>query len=345
MKSIIPYGKQTITKSDTRLLSKVLNSYYLTTGPKVINFERLFKKKVGSKFAATSSNGTSALHLAFLAIGLKKDDKVIMPTINFVSAANMAKILGAQIFLADVDSQTGLVTKDTLEECIRRNKIKKLKLILVMHHAGFPDYGKELLHLKKKYKCFIIEDACHSLGGSYSKKKKLRVGSCKFSDISTFSFHPVKSITTGEGGMLTMNNKKLYEKVILYRSHCIKKKKIINTNLFLGYKIVGHGFNYRLSDINSALGISQLKRLKTFIKKRTKIANKYYNQLSDLKDYITLPQRKEDVESAWHLFVLKINFNKLNIGRNVLFKNLYQKGIVTQVHYPPIYKHPVFKKT
>ena len=171
MKSLIPYGKQTIIKSDARLLSNVLYSEYLTTGPKVKNFERLFKKKVGSKFAATSSNGTTALHLAFLAIGLKKDDKVIMPTINFVAAANMAKILGAKIFLADVDYQTGLVTKDTIEECIWRNKIKNLKLILVMHHTGFPDYGKELLYLKKKYKCFIIEDACHSLGGSYSKKK------------------------------------------------------------------------------------------------------------------------------------------------------------------------------
>ena len=172
----------------------------------------------------------------------------------------------------------------------------------------------------------------------------MRVGSCEFSDISTFSFHPVKSITTGEGGMLTTNSKRLYEKIILYRNHCIKKRKIINTNLFFGYKIVDYGFNYRLSDINSALGISQLKRLKTFIKKRNKIANKYYDELSDLKDYVILPKRKEDIESAWHLFVLKINFDKLHISKDVLFKLLYQKGIITQVHYPPLYRHPVFKK-
>ena len=201
--TIIPYGKQTINKNDINSVIKVLGSNFLTTGPEVIKFENSFKKKFNSKYAVSCSNGTAALHLSMLAIGVKKNDNVIMPAINFVASANMAKLLGAKIFLADVDPATGMVTEYTIKKCIKVNKIKKIKLILVMHHSGLPNFGKELINFKKKYNCFIIEDSCHSLGGKYSKKNNLKVGSCIFSDISTFSFHPVKSITSAEGGMIT----------------------------------------------------------------------------------------------------------------------------------------------
>ena len=343
MTSKIPYGKQTIDKSDCKYLSKIIKNDYLTTGPEVLKFENNFKKKVNSRYAISCINGTAALHLSFLAIGLKKKQNIIMPAINFVASANMAKILEANIYLADVDPYSGQITEGTIKDCIKKNKLKNIKAILVMHHAGVPLIGKELLYLKKKYSFFIIEDACHSLGGSYSLKKKIKVGSCKFSDISTFSFHPVKSITTGEGGMLTTNSKKLFDRIMLYRNHCMVKTKIKNTNLFLGYKIIDSGFNYRLSDINSALGLNQLKKLDKFISRRNQIAQIYYRELSNLKNFIILPIKKFDIQSAWHLFIIHINFNKLLINREKFFQILYKRGIITQIHYIPIYKHPIYK--
>lgn len=340
----ISYGRQSIDNSDIKVVSKVLKSEFLTTGPKVIKFEKNFAKIVNSKYSVSCSNGTSATHLSFLAINLKKNDKIIMPTINFVASANMAKLLNAKIFLADVDPLTGQVTKNTIEYCIKKNKIRNLKAILVMHHGGHPNLGQDLLYLKKKYNCYIIEDACHSLGGMYSKKNRLKVGSCKYSDISIFSFHPVKTITTGEGGMITTNNKKIFEQIKLYRNHGIVRQKIKNTNLFLGYKITVVGFNYRLSDLNSCLGINQLKKIKKFIRIRNLIAKNYFKELSGLKNFITLPMIiNNDVLSAWHLYILKINFDKLTINRSDIYKILYRKRIVTQIHYYPIYNHPIFK--
>lgn len=343
MSPTIPYGKQTINSEDIKLVTKVLKSDYLTTGPFVEKFENSFKKKVNSKYAISCSNGTSALHLSMLAIGLKKNDVVIMPTINFIASANMSRLLNAKIYLADVDSSTGQLTKKTINECIKKNKIRTLKLILIMHHGGSPNLGSDLSFFKRKYKCFIIEDACHALGGKYSIKKNIKVGSCKFSDISTFSFHPVKSITTAEGGMITTSDKKIYQKIKILRNHGMIRNKLKNTNKFLGYKIVDIGFNYRLSDMSSALGISQLKRIDKFIKKRNIISKKYFNKLSFLKDYIYLPDKKKDVQNAWHLFVLRINFNKLKINRVKFFKLLSSKGVNTQIHYTPIYNQPLFK--
>lgn len=339
----IPYGRQTIEKDDINYVSKVLKSNFLTTGPEVKKFENLFLKKTKAKYAVSCSNGTAALHLSFLSIGLKKNDNVIMPAINFVASANMARLIEAHIFLADVDEKTGQVTKKTIEECIKKNKIKNLKLIIVMHHEGTPNYGKELLYLKKKHKCFIIEDACHSLGGKYSIKYNQKVGSCIYSDISTFSFHPVKSITTAEGGMLTTNNKLIFKNALLYRNHGMIKKKNKKDKINLGYKISSVGFNYRLSDINSALGINQLKKIEKFIKKRKNIAIKYIKNLTSLKNFLSLPIINKDIQSAWHLFVIRINFNKLKIKREKLVSLLYKKGITTQIHYKPIYLHPLFR--
>jgi dTDP-4-amino-4,6-dideoxygalactose transaminase len=339
----IPYGKQTIDKSDISYVSKIFKSDFLTTGPQVEKFENLFKNKVKVKYAVSCSSGTSALHLSLLSLEIKKNDTVIMPTINFIAAANMTKLLKAKIYLADVDPDTGQITKETIEDCIKQNKIKNLKLIFIQHHGGFPNYGKELLYIKRKYRCSIIEDACHALGGKYSIKKNQIVGCCKYSDLSTFSFHPVKSITTAEGGMITTNSKKLSEKIKLFRNHGILKKKIKNSNLFLGYSIVNLGFNYRLSDINAALGFCQLKKLDKFIKKRNQISIKFKKDLEVLKDIIKLPVQKKDIKNAWHLYILRINFDKLKINRQKLFVLLNKKGIITQVHYPPIYSHPVYK--
>lgn len=338
----IRYGNQTINKSDINEVRKCLTSNYLTTGPYVIKFEKEFSKYVGSKYALTCSSGTTALHLAFLAIGLKKKDNVILPAINFIAAANMCKLIGANIFFADVNPVTGQMTAETLVDCIKKNKIKKLKLFCTMHHGGAPMYAKEFYKLKKKYKCFLIEDSCHSLGGMYSRKKREFVGNCKYSDISTFSFHPVKSITTGEGGMIVTNKHDHYLKMKLLRNHGMEKKNYKGKNNW-SYEIKRIGFNYRMSDIQASLGVSQLKKLNQFITKRENIAKTYDKLLTKFNINYTKIINK-DVRSAWHLYLINLNFKKFKISRDYLIQKLHKKNIGVQVHYIPNYLQPIYKK-
>ena len=221
----IPYGKQTISEKDTKNVLKTIRSEFLTTGPTTKIFEEKFSERVGSKFAISCSSGTSALHLCFMSINLKKKDVVILPVINFIASINMSHIMGARIFFADVDKKTGQMTPKTLEKCIKINKINKIKAVVTMYNGGNPNNAREFFKIKKKYKFILIEDACHSLGGKYAISKNLKVGSCKFSDLTTFSLHPVKSITTGEGGMITTNDKKLQKKILILRNHGILRKK------------------------------------------------------------------------------------------------------------------------
>ncbi len=257
----IPYGRQYINKDDLLIVSKSLKQPLITTGSFVKSFERRLSNFLKVNNAFTCNSGTSALHLAFLASGIKKGDAVIMPAINFISAYSMCKQLGAKIYLSDVDSKTGQMTPQLLLECIKKNRLKKIKAFLTMYMGGFIENITEFYKIKKKFNCLLIEDACHAFGAEYSFKKKLiKVGACKHSDISTFSLHPLKPITTGEGGIITTNNKLIAEKIKSFRSHGI----IRNPKSHWKYDISNYGFNYRLSDINSALGISQLKKLKIF---------------------------------------------------------------------------------
>ena len=343
MKKKIPYGKQLIDKLDINSVVSALNSELITSGPKVDKFENLFKKKVGSKFAVSCVNGTAALHLSLLGINLKKNDIVIMPVINFIAVANMANNLGAKIFFADVDPFTAQMTPDNLEECIKKNKLKKIKAVVTMYNGGKPNNALEFYKLKKKYSFYLIEDACHALGAKYSIKKKLYVGSCKYSDISTFSFHAIKNITTCEGGMITTNNSSINNLIKLYKNHGIVRKASSDNKYFWDYQVVKAGFNYRLNDIQSALGISQLKKLNNFIKQRKKISHIYNKNLTNLKKYINCPIIDKDQVSGHHLYVINFKFNKKDL-RNKAIKFLYKKGIISQVHYIPIYKFNYYKK-
>tara|TARA_B100001029_G_scaffold179663_1_gene190192 strand:- start:18 stop:1190 length:1173 start_codon:yes stop_codon:yes gene_type:complete len=342
----IRYGNQTIDKSDVESVRKCLTSDFLTTGPFTLKFEKKFSSYVGSKYALTCSSGTASLHLAFLAIGLKKKDKVILPSINFIAAANMCNLIGANIFFSDVDKNTGQMTPKLLEECIKKNKIKKLKAFCTMYHGGSPRYAKEFFRLKKKYNCFLIEDSCHALGGMYSVKKKEFVGNCKYSDISTFSFHPVKSITTGEGGMLVTNKKEFFLKSKLYRNHGISKKNSKQKNNWY-YEIKNIGFNYRMSDIQASLGISQLKRLNQFINKREKIAKKYHTLFAKL-NLLKFKQKnifEKDIRSAWHLYIINFDFKKIKLSKNEFIQKLHKNKIGAQVHYIPNHLQPLYKKS
>jgi UDP-4-amino-4,6-dideoxy-N-acetyl-beta-L-altrosamine transaminase len=339
----LSYGKQKISEDDVKAVVNTLKSNFLTSGPKVNEFEEKFKNFVGSKYSVCCTNGTSALHIAFKAINLVSGDNIILPSINFIAAANMAKNLGAKIFLADVDPLTGQMTPENLLECVKKNNIKKVKAICTMYNGGLPLNAEKFFKIKKKLKCYLIEDACHALGGKYSLQKNIKVGSCKFSDISIFSFHPLKSITSGEGGMLTTNNIKFKNFAEKFRNHGIEKKIKKNKNNW-SYEIVHTGFNYRLTDIQCALGISQLKKLNNFIYKRNKIA-KIYNNLFKKNHLIIKNTNKnnQDIKSAWHLYIININFKKLNISKEKFIQILHSKNIGVQIHYIPTFLQPNFK--
>ncbi len=335
----IPYGRQYINNSDIKLVASALKENFITTGDYVKKFENNIKNKLGSKFALTCSSGTSGLHLAFKAIDLKKNDIIVMPAINFVAAYNMSKISGAKIFLADVDKFSGQMTPDTLLACIKKNKLRKIKVILTMYMGGYPENVVEFYKIKKKYRCFLIEDACHALGAKYEHNSKdIYIGSCKHSDIAVFSLHPVKTITAGEGGLVTTNNNFFYHRILELRSHGIIKNK---NNYHWKYNIYEPGFNYRLSDINCALGISQLKRINVFINYRRKVFKFYNENLKKIKN-ITLPNYNIKNKSSYHLFLASMNF-KEDI-KNKLLKFYKKNNIILQYHYIPIYKFSFFKK-
>jgi len=257
----IPYGKQFIDKKDKKLVLDSLSNDLITTGPYVERFEKELKKYFGSKHSYVCSSGTAAIHLAMMSLNLKKNDIILMPTINFIASYNMAKIMQLKVYLVDVNEYTGQVTPNKVLECIEQNKLKNIKALITMYHGGYPEYSKEFYDIKRKYNFFIIEDSCHALGAEYKYKNKLfKVGSCKHSDVSTFSMHPVKTITSGEGGIITTNNTKIAKNIALFRSHGIFKNK----KKYWEYDILKYGFNYRLSDINCALGLSQLKKINFF---------------------------------------------------------------------------------
>ncbi len=302
--------------------------------------KKKISKILNTKYVATCTNGTSALHLSFLASDIKEGDVVIMPIINFISSYNMCKLLGAKIFFADVDKQSGLVTPDAIINCIKWNKLKRVKAILVQYMGGFPDYNKEFYNLKRKLKCLLIEDACHAFGAEYKiKNKKYKIGSCAHADISTFSFHPLKPITTGEGGCITTKNKKIFEKIIRLRSHGIIRDKKKHWN----YDINTIGFNYRLSDINCALGLSQIKKLSSFIKKRKKIYNYYKTNLNNFKNLISFPKYNNKNNSSFHLVLINLGFKNLSKKNN--FLNYMKKNkIFCQYHYIPLNKFSLIKE-
>lgn len=332
---MIPYGKQDINQVDIDAVVNVLKSDFLTQGQQVPLFEKTLADYCGVNYAKAVSNGTAALHLAYLAIGVAKNDIVWTSANTFVATANAALYCGAKVNFIDIDPKTyNLSVKCLRESLFQAKKDNKLpKLVVPVHFAGQSCEMKEIWQLSKEYGFKIIEDACHALGGEYKNKK---VGACEYSDMAVFSFHSVKMITTGEGGAIVTNNKKLDEKIELLRSHGITKDKIKFINKNEGdwhYEQQALGFNYRLTDIQAALGVSQLKRLDSFVEKRRKIAKRYLNELS-----ITLPYQHPDTNSSWHLFVVQID------NRRKTYEYLQSKNIFTQIHYIPVTQQPFYKQ-
>ncbi len=334
----INYGRQYIDNKDIRSVNKSLKSDLITTGKYVHKFEKAIESKLKSKFSVSCSSGTAALHLSFLSIGLKKKDVVIMPAINFISSYNICRFIGAKIFFADVDKSTGQMTPETLKDCIKKNNLKKIKLVITMYLGGYPENIFEFYKIEKKYNFLIIEDACHALGASYKYKSKFyKVGSCKHSDICVFSLHPLKSITSGEGGLILTNSKKINYNLRKLRSHGIVR----NPKKHWDYNINSSGFNYRLSDINCALAFSQLKKMSMFINYRKKIYN-LYKKLFYKNNFISFPSYNNKNLPSYHLAIVNFNFKKYS-SKERLLNYLKKNKIKAQFHYIPLYKFDLHK--
>ena len=333
----IPYGRQHIDSSDIKTVSKAMKADLITTGDYVKKFESIINKLLRVKFAVSCNSGTSAIHLAFLSINLTKNDVVIMPAINFIAAYNLAKIMGAKVFLADVDPSTGQMTPAKLLECINKNKLKKIKAVVTMYLGGYPENVIEFYKIKKKLGFLLIEDACHAFGAQYKfRGRNIYIGSCKHSDISTFSLHPVKTITSAEGGVVTTNNKFFFNNMRLFRSHGLKKSQF-----HWDYEILFHGLNYRLSDINCALAISQIKKIKKFINLRKRVYFFYKKQFYNFNSFFILPKYSKNIKSSYHLFLINFNLKKILINKKIFFKKMLENKITCQYHYKPIF---LFKK-
>lgn len=336
----INYSQQSINSEDILSVSKTLKSKYLTTGPKVIEFEKKIKKFVNSKFCASFNSATSALHSACLALDINKKDIVWVPSISFIASANCAAYCGARIDFIDVDKDTFNICLNSLKKKLEKAKKKQKlpKLLVLVHLGGLPSDLKEVKKLSNKYKFKIIEDASHALGSSLFNE---RIGSCKYSDLTIFSFHPVKNITTAEGGAVTTNNNMLFKKILLFREHGIERNyknfKYKNPTPFY-YEQQLLGYNYRMSELHASLGITQLKRIKFFIKKRNIIKSHYEKSLKNLP--IRFQYTKKNYYSSHHLVIIRVQ-KKI---RNSLIKYLLKRGYKTNIHYIPIFYHPYYYK-
>lgn len=327
----IPYGRQSIDEDDINSVIEVLKSDYLTTGPKVGEFEKIVEDYVGAKYAVAVSNGTAALHIACLAAGIGVGDEVIVSPITFVASANCVLYCGGTPVFADIDPDTYNIDP----EDVRRKITDKTKAIIAVHFTGQPCEMDELHKIAKEYNLLVIEDAAHALGADYKGQK---VGG--ISDLTAFSFHPVKHITTGEGGMVTTNNEELYEKLLLYRSHGITRDRSIMSkddgNWY--YEQLELGFNYRITDIQCALGISQMKKLDQFIDRRREIVCKYNCEFFGCKE-IVMPKQQDGCNNSWHLYIILVNAER----RKDIFNELRKRGIGVNVHYIPVYKQPYYQ--
>lgn len=324
---MLPYGRQWIDEDDIKAVSDALRADYITTGPKVDEFERTVADYVGAKYAVAVSSGTAALHIAVLALGIKAGDEVITSPITFAASSNCVLYCGGKPVFADVDDLTHNINPSDIESKVNSNT----KAIIPVHFTGQPCDMDKIHSIAKKYNLSVIEDAAHALGAKYRGKM---IGS--LSDMTVFSFHPIKHITTGEGGMVVTNNEELYNKLKLFRSHGIVRNDL---NRPWYYEQLELGYNYRISDIQCALGISQMKKIDKFIKRRKEIVNMYNNAFKNCKDII-IPYQLDGCDSSWHLYIIQL----LKKDRDKIFDILRQEGIGVNVNYIPVYKHPYYQK-
>ena len=335
--SFISYGRQWIDDDDIDAVTRVLQSPYLTQGPMVKEFEKKLALLTGAAYAVAVVNGTAALHLAVSSLELEKGSEGITTPITFAATANSLIYNDLKPVFVDINDDDYTINPALIEAGIT----DKTRLLLPVHFAGQPAKMEEIGKIARKHNLFVIEDAAHAIGSCYEDGSS--VGSCPNSDMTVFSFHPVKTITCGEGGAITTNNRELYEKLLLLRSHGITKQEMTQNPGPWYYEMKSLGYNYRLSDIHAALGCSQLDKLSFFKERRREIVEKYNNFLGDF-DWLKTPFERSGVDSCFHLYVLQVDFEKIGMSREVVMNRLKSENIGTQVHYIPLYRQPYYRK-
>ncbi len=329
----IPYGKHCIEDDDIEAVGRALKRDYIATGPGIAEFEEAFAAYVGTKYAVALSSGTAALHACCFAIGIKEGDEVITTPITFAASANCVLYCGGTPVFADIETDTYNISPEEIEKHIT----DKTKAIIPVHFTGQPCKMNQISEIARKHNLYVIEDAAHATGAEYNGK---RIGS--ISDMTIFSFHPVKHMTTCEGGMVTTNNEELYKKIKAFRAYCITKEPECMEDKEDGpwhYEMQGLGYNYRISDVMCALGQSQLKKVDKFVERRREIAMRYNEKMHSFK-HIILPYQAEGCNSSWHLYTILFRDGK----RREAYHKLKEAGIGVDVHYMPVYHHPYYRK-
>ncbi len=334
---LLPYGHQWIDEEDIKAVIEVLRSDWITQGHKVAEFEKEFAKYVGARYAVAVNSGTAALHAACFAAQIEKGDEAITTPITFAASANCVLYQGGTPIFADIDENTLNIDPDEIKKKIT----KKTKALIPVDFTGLPVDLEKILQIAKDNNLIIIEDASHALGATYKDRK---IGS--ISDMTVFSFHPVKHITTGEGGMITTNNKEYYERLKLFRTHGITKEKdkLLNYEGPWYYEMQELGYNYRLTDFQCALGMAQLKKIDKNVHRRIEIVQKYNDAFEENKEIKTPYFDSKISTSTWHLYIIQLNLKKLEVGRREIFETLKAENIGVNVHYIPVYLQPYYKK-
>ena len=342
---MIPYGRQDIDESDIADVVRVMRSDWLTQGPTIERFERAMADYCGAAYAVAVCNATAALHLACRAIGLGPSDISWTSPNTFVASANCALYCGANVDFVDIDSRSYNMSVSALAEKLHQAETsgRLPSVVLPIHFAGQVCQMAEVAELARRYRFRVIEDASHAIGAEYRGEK---VGSCRYSDIVVFSFHPVKIITTGEGGMLLTNDRALYEKISLLRTHGIRRHvRDMEGGRYEGdwyYEQVDLGYNYRITDIQAALGIAQLRRLDAFLARRRELAARYDFLLASLP--LTRPWQHPDSQSSYHLYPIRLDLDRIGKTRRVIFDELREAGIGVHVHYIPVHRQPFYRR-
>ena len=340
---MIPYGRQNITEDDIQAVVDVLKSDFLTQGPKVPEFEKVLSDYVGAKFAVAANSATSSLHVACLALGLGPGDWMWTTPVSFVASANCGVYCGAKIDFVDIDPFTNNLSVSALEAKLQKAEAEHClpKILIAVHLSGLSCDMRALHHLSKQYGFKIIEDASHAIGGSYENQK---IGSCQYSDVAIFSFHPVKIVTTAEGGVGVTNNEKIAQKMRLLCSHGVTRDPELMTKEPDGswyYQQVCLGFNYRMTELQAALGISQMNRIDAFVERRHLLARRYSELLEDLP--VSITPMPENSRSGLHLYIIRLQLNNIQHSHRDVFESLRMKNIGVNLHYIPIHLQPYYR--